>query len=144
LDGNAPTGQLWTLGVIDMNRVACICFAMCLLAACAKRSQPSLKVDAIQSPSPAVVISAAEAKVAFDSADALTKALERRWPLSGIRISCISERRHNDASQNLVAFSPVWNGILYSGVATGFDKIAWYASTRNGRVDQYSLGASRK
>jgi len=116
---------------------------MCLLAGCAKDTQPPVTVNATQSPSPTAIVSAAEAKVAFDSADSLTKALERRWPLAAIRTYCIPERRHNDGSQNLVAFSPVWKGILYSGVATGFDRIAWYASTRNGRVDQYSLGAYR-
>ena len=126
-----------------MSRVAYICFGMCLLAGCAKDTQPPVTVNATQSPSPTAIVSAAEAKVAFDSADSLTKALERRWPLAAIRTYCIPERRHNDGSQNLVAFSPVWKGILYSGVATGFDRIAWYASTRNGRVDQYSLGAYR-
>jgi len=130
------------LGVINMNRVIYICFGTCLLAGCAKQTQ-RLPVKANTSPSPTVAVSAAEAKVAFDSPDALTKALERRWPLNAIRIYCIPERRHNNAYQNLVAYSPVWNGLLYSGVATGFDKIAWYASTNKGRADQYSLGVNR-
>jgi len=151
LQSRAPSNLTWryigaaynnSLGVINMNRVIYICFGTCLLAGCAKQTQ-RLPVKANTSPSPTVAVSAAEAKVAFDSPDALTKALERRWPLNAIRIYCIPERRHNNAYQNLVAYSPVWNGLLYSGVATGFDKIAWYASTNKGRADQYSLGVNR-
>jgi hypothetical protein len=126
-----------------MNRVACIFFAACLLVGCSKHIQRPLLVNATPSPSPTVAVSAAEAKVAFDSPDLLTKALEWRWPLAAIRTYCIPERRHNNAYQNLVAYSPVWKGVLYSGVATGFDKIAWYASTNKGRADQYSLGVYR-
>lgn len=126
-----------------MNRVLYFCFAMCLSAGCVKQTNRPLPVTATPSPTPIVVLSSAEAKVAFDSPEALTRALERRWPLAAIRSYCIPERRHNPTFQDLVAFSPIWEGVLYPSVATGFDKIAWYASTKKGRADQYSLGVYR-
>ena len=120
-----------------------VCFIACLVVSCATHSQRPDVSRATPQPSPPVVLSVAEAKIAFDSKDALTKALERRWPLAAIRAYCIPERRHKDEFQNLVAYSPRWDGTLYSGVATGWDKIAWYATTKNGRTDQYSLGVFR-
>jgi hypothetical protein len=69
--------------------------------------------------------------------------LERRWPITAIQQYCIPERRHNNAYQNLVAYGVVWKGNLYQGVTTGFDRIAWYATTNNGRADQYSLAVYR-
>ena len=126
-----------------MNRVAYICFAMCLSISCVKQTRRLEVSIATPQPTPVVALSVAEAKVAFDSSDALTKALERRWPLAAIQVYCIPERRHNNAYQNLVAYSPRWDGTLYSGVATGFDKIAWYSTTKNRRADEYSLGVYR-
>src|SRR5262245_45360839 len=123
-----------------MIRVTSICVLICLVAGCAKHSETAQIATASPSATPMVVLSAEEAKAAFDAPTALTKALERRWPLGAIRTYCIAERRHNPAYQNLVAFSPVWKGLLFSGQSTGFDKIAWYASTKEGRADQYSLG----
>src|SRR5919109_1237837 len=123
-----------------MNRVAYISFVTCLVVSCAKQTQRPVITNTTPQPSPIVALSPAEAKVAFDSPDALTKALERRWPLMAIHVYCIPERRHNNAFQNLVAYSPRWDGALYSGVDTGFEKIAWYATTKNRRADQYSLG----
>lgn len=124
-------------------RLAWICFAVYLIAGCAKHSEPVRTANATPSPLYLPVLSPAEAKVAFASSDGLTKALERRWPLVAIRTYCIPERRHNPLYQNLVAESPVWDGVLYSGESTGFDKIAWYATTKMGRVYQYSLGVNR-
>jgi hypothetical protein len=91
----------------------------------------------------AIGISASEAKAAFDSPDALTKMLEQRWPVPAIKDFCISERRHDDRYQNLVAFGVVWEGRLHQNAASGFDKIAWYATTKDGRAEQFSLGVSR-
>src|SRR5258705_13355796 len=76
----------------------------------------------------------------------MTKFLEQRWPIEGIRTFCIPERRHNNAYQNLVAGvddNMVWEGTLYRDVPTGFDKIAWYANTEGGRATQFSLNAIR-
>ena len=52
------------------------------------------------------------------------------------------ERRYHDRAQNLVAYSQ-WEGVLYASIATGFDKISWYASIQNGRAESYSLGVNR-
>src|SRR5437870_2666924 len=86
---------------------------------------------------------AMRSRASFDSPERLTKMLERRWPVAAIHEYCIPERRHNDAYQNLVAYGVVWKGNLHQGLATGFDKITWYATTKNGRADEYSLGAYR-
>ena len=90
------------------------------------------------------VASATEAKDAFSSPEALTKLLERRWPISAINTFCIPEWRHNDARQNLVADTKVvWKGTLHPNVKTGYDRIEWYATTEKGRAKQYSLNVSR-
>jgi hypothetical protein len=144
VDCRRAAASTQTLAVnYQMNRFVWICFVACLVAGCTKHAQPTPVANDIPQPSPIVVLSTAEANFAFDSPDSLTKALERRWPLPAIRTYCIPERRHNHAFQNLVAYSPRWEGTLYSGGANGFDKITWYASTKKGRVDQYSLGAYR-
>jgi hypothetical protein len=132
-----------SLAIMKIIRAALVFFALCLVTSCAQHSQPAQSANATPTPLTAAVLSPAEAKTAFDSADGLTKALERRWPLTAIRTYCIPERRHNPAYQNLVAYSPVWKGILFSRESTGFDKIAWYACLKKGRVDQYSLGVYR-
>ena len=115
---------------------------VCVLGACGKPSHQQA-TSPTPTPTPDPVASAAEAKVAFASPEALTKALERRWPLSAIRTFCIPERRHNNRYQNLVAYSPRWDGVLYSGELTGFDGITWYASLKEGRADVYSLNVNR-
>ena len=78
-----------------------------------------------------------------DSPAALTKWLEQRWPLDAILKFCTPERRHDDASQNLVAMDKAWEGQLYIGKKTGFDKIFWYGESKNGRLEAYSLNATR-
>lgn len=115
----------------------------CFVSGCRKQSSHSGTAESNPTPLTANTVSAADAKAGFASAEALTKMLERRWPVVAIQEFCIPERRHNDAYQNLVAYGVVWKGNLHQGVATGFDKITWYATTRNDRADQYSLGAYR-
>jgi hypothetical protein len=78
-----------------------------------------------------------------DSPAAFTKSLEERWSLEAIRKFCIPERRHDEAYQNLVAMGETWEGELYADKKTGFDKIFWYATVKNGRVATYSLNVSR-
>ena len=140
---NRAAWSTLTFCVMTKICLAWICFAVCLTVGCAKQSESVQTPNATPSPSNLAVLSPAEAKVAFASSDGLTKALERRWPLVAIRTYCTPERRHNPSYQNLVAESPVWNGVLYSGESTGFDQIAWYATTKMGRVYQYSLGVNR-
>jgi hypothetical protein len=88
-------------------------------------------------------MSATTAKIAFDSPEGMTKMLEERWHLAAIREFCIPERRHDNSCQNLVAYGQVWRGNLYVNESTGFDQIAWYATTNHGRAEQFSLGVSR-
>jgi hypothetical protein len=114
-------------------------FAICIvlgLAGCGEMS----RVTPLQSSG----MSPAEAKAAFSSTEALTKALERRWPVSAIKVFCTSERRHDPEWQNLVPDSGVkWEEDLYPNSDTGFDKIYWYANVENGRATTYSLNARR-
>jgi hypothetical protein len=115
----------------------------CLLSGCQKQArQTTTPASSPTAPVPSA-LSAAEAKAGFGSPEALTKMLERRWPIAAVQEFCIPERRHNNAYQNLVALGDVWRGELYQGVATGFDKIGWYATTKEGRADQYSLEVYR-
>ena len=78
-----------------------------------------------------------------DSPSGFTLLLQRRWPLESIRAFCIPERRHNPSYQLLVPMppSPVWEGTLHGGQATGFDRIWWYASVTNGQIYKFSLNA---
>jgi hypothetical protein len=140
---NRAAASTLPVGVITMVRTAFIVFACCLVVSCAKHSHPAQIANATPTTITPVALSAAEAKTAFDSSAGLTTALERRWPLVAVRTYCIPERRHNPAYQNLVAESPVWKGVLYSGQSTGFDKITWYANTKMGRVKTYSLEVYR-
>jgi hypothetical protein len=117
----------------------------CLLSGCHKDSSlptpPAVPATPTATPAPAI-----DAKTAFGSPEAMTTFLEQRWTLEAIKGFCILERRHNNRYQNLVAGADdpvVWHGSLYSGTATGFDKIAWYANTENGRATKFSLGVER-
>jgi hypothetical protein len=123
-----------------MIRVVLITLVIVLGVGCANHPQPAQIATATATPTSItpVALSATEAKVAFDSSSGLTNALEQRWPLAAIRIYCIPERRHKPEYQNLVPNGPVWKGVLNPGESTGFDKITWYASTKNGRVNTYS------
>jgi len=81
----------------------------------------------------------------------LTALLEKRWPLASIRRFCINERRHWNGWQNLVTgfhrpgctAPATWNGVLYEGQRTGFDKISWYGDACDGTAETYSLGVKR-
>ncbi|HKP48171.1 MAG TPA: hypothetical protein VJT50_16340 [Pyrinomonadaceae bacterium] len=125
-----------------MNKVACILVCAAFLTSCA-RQNPVANVSLPQSPTPSPILSATEAKGALASPEALTKALERRWPIAAIQTYCIPERRHNNSFQNLVAYGMIWKGTLHAGVNTGFDKVSWYATTTEGHVQDYSLEAYR-
>jgi hypothetical protein len=84
------------------------------------------------------------APAGFDAPEGLTRLLEQRWSLADIASFCIPARRHNPMFQNLVVDSPeAWKGRLYPDQQTGFDKICWYATVRDGRVLEYSLGVYR-
>jgi hypothetical protein len=46
--------------------------------------------------------------------------------------------------QNLLVDSPeAWKGRLYPNSRTGFDRISWYATVRDGRALEYSLEVYR-
>lgn len=122
-----------------------IILVSCLLSGCRKDSSLPAPLAASATPT-ATPTHAIDAKAAFGSPEALTTFLEQRWPLDAIKKFCIPERRHNNAYQNLVAGFDgpvVWHGTLYPGIVTGFDKIAWYANTKNGRATTFSLGVER-
>jgi hypothetical protein len=111
----------------------------CFLTGCGKKATPTV----VASPTPAATI---DAQQGFNSPEGLTKFLEQRWPLAGIQTFCIPERRHNQAFPNLaegVDSTVVWRGTLFSNQQTGFDKISWYANTKNNRVTEYSLGVTK-
>ena len=90
-----------------------------------------------------MVASATEAKAAFDSPEALTQMLERRWPVAAIQAYADAGKRYDPKQQDVVRFEGFWKGILYPGLSTGFDKIAWYVTTHNGRAQRFTLGGWR-
>jgi len=91
-----------------------------------------------------VALSSLHAGSPPDSQTAFTKSLEQRWSMEAIRKFCIPERRHDEAYQNLVATGETGEGQLYAGKKTGFGKIFWYATVKNGQVATYSLNVSRE
>ncbi len=117
----------------------------CLLSGCREDSgvsnSPPAAATATATPTPTI-----DAKTAFGSPEAMTTFLERRWPLAAVKAFCIPERRHNVMYQSLVAGSggsAVWSGTLHRDAQTGFDEIAWYANTKDGRATIFQLGVSR-
>jgi hypothetical protein len=120
-----------------------ILFVTCLLSSCWKDSSLTVAPRANPTPLAPTAVSAADAKAGFDSSEALNKLLERRWPVTAIQAYCTPERRHNESYQNLVALGVVWKGTLHRDIETGFDKIAWYATTIDGRAQEFSLGVDR-
>ena len=114
-----------------------------LLNSCHQDAKPMAQSTATPTPLVARGVTPAEAKAAFDSAQALTSLREQRWPIAAIQGFCLPERRHNNRYQNLVAFAPRWEGTLHNDVATDFDKMFWYATVKDGRADQFSLGVRR-
>ena len=73
----------------------------------------------------------------------LNEALKARWPPDLIRAFCKSNPTTPSSFQNLVALGPTWEGVLYEGEKTGFDKVWWYASLVDGKLDEYSLNATK-
>lgn len=84
-------------------------------------------------------------KARAPSATEITQLLERRWPLADIQTFCTPKNRWNPLFQGLVTDGEQkWEGELYKGKKTGFDKISWYANvTRGGVASEYSLNVKR-
>ena len=115
-----------------------ILLGFCAFVNCSKQAAtPPAKTSAASAPP------SAETRAAFSSPEALTKFLEQRWPLTGIKTFCIPERRHNEEFENLGVEGQVWRGSLFPNQDTGFDEISWYANVKNGQVAIYSLGARK-
>jgi hypothetical protein len=120
--------------------------ALGFMAGCSTQHEQSSSVasDWPESARAAVYSRTATATPGFDSPEGVTRILEQRWSLADIRAFCIQARRHNPEYQNLVVDWPeAWKGRLYSDQRTGFDRIFWYATVRDGRVLEYSLGVYR-
>jgi|SRR4030095_6700096 hypothetical protein len=122
-----------------IGRIVILLLLSCLLLSCQRHSA--------QTPGPtAIKEQPLDARSGFSSAELMTKFLEQRWPIWKIRKFCTTERRHNPFYQQLVAYEengPVWEGTLHSTRYSSLDKIAWYATTKNGRVDLFQLSAKR-
>lgn len=116
----------------------------CVVAGCSTQQERSFSVETDWPHSARAAVYSRSATPGFDSPEGVTRLLEQRWSLADIRTFCIPARRHNPMYQNLVVDSPeAWKGRLYSDQRTGFDGICWYATVRQGRLLEYSLGASR-
>lgn len=113
------------------------------VSSCSSHSATTAPPKMSSTPPVATVASAIEAKAAFDSAEALTRMLERRWPVAAIQAYSELEKEYDPEVPDVANFDGFWKGTLYPGVDTGFDKIAWYATTLNGRVQQFTLGGWR-
>jgi hypothetical protein len=131
-----------------MRRLGTVC---CLMVACAwagcsthKGQQSSSSSPEDWPPSARAAVYVPTATPGFDSPEAVTRWLEQRWSLADIRSFCIPERRHNDAYQNLViTTAQTWKGRLYADTVTGFDRIIWYGTVQEDRLQKYSLEAYR-
>lgn len=77
------------------------------------------------------------------TAKQLASALESRWDLETIRAYCEATRPTPDSIQNLVALGEFWKGNLHEGKASGFDRVSWYAAVRNGKLEEYSVNATK-
>ena len=117
---------------------------LCFLAGCSTHPGQSSSVASDFPLSARAAVYSPTATPGFDSPEGVTRLLEQRWSLADIRAFCIPERRHNDAYQNLVVVTAeAWKGRLYADRPTGFDRVSWYATVRDGHVQEYSLEASR-
>jgi hypothetical protein len=115
-----------------------------LLVGCAIKSQQSSSADSDWPPSARAAVYSTTAAPSLNSPEGFSRLLEQRWSLADIRAFCIPERRHNDMYQNLVVSTPeVWKGRLYGDRPTGFDRISWYATVRDGSIQEYSLEVYR-
>lgn len=118
--------------------------ALLLEAGCATRQSQVSRAESDWPTSARTAVYSPTAAPSFDSPEGVSRLLEQRWSLRDIRSFCIQERRHNPSYQNLVITSPdAWKGRIYTNQRTGFDRISWYATVSNGRVQEYSLGAYR-
>ena len=78
------------------------------------------------------------------SADQLSAVLESRWRVESIFPACNIVGPFPEDGQNLVTIGQeTWEGVLYKGKNIGFDRIWWYASLKNGKLDKYSLNVSK-
>jgi hypothetical protein len=77
------------------------------------------------------------------TAKQLSSALEVRWQLEMIRAYCEATPPTPDSVQNLVALGEEWHGTLHEDRAREFNRIWWYASTRDGQLDKYSVNAAK-
>jgi len=129
-----------------MSAHASVYFSAALIAVAgcsSQREQPS-PAAADWPPSARAAAYSPTATLGFDSPEGVSRLLEQRWSLADIQAFCIPERRHNDMYQNLVVDTPeAWKGRLYSDRRTGFDRISWYATVRDGHLQAYSLEAYR-
>jgi len=78
-----------------------------------------------------------------ETREQLDEALKKRWPPEMIRGLCNSTPPTPGSFQNLVALGPKWEGDMYAGEKTGFDRIWWYATLKDGKLDEYSLNATK-
>lgn len=114
------------------------------VAGCSTQQERSFSVATDWPQSARAAVHSQTATPGFDSPEGVTRLLEQRWSLADIRTFCIPARRHNPMYQNLVVDSPqAWKGRLYSDQRTGFDGMCWYATVRDGRLLEYSLGVYR-
>jgi len=121
-----------------------ILVVLSVVSGCSTPQERSRSVETDWPPSARAAVYSQAATPGFDSPEGVTRLLEQRWSLADVRAFCIPARRHNPMYQNLLVDSPeAWKGRLYSNQRTGFDRISWYATVRDGRVLEYSLEAYR-
>ena len=77
------------------------------------------------------------------TAQDLAAAIQARWTLARIRAYCASTAPTSRGIQNLVALGEAWHGNLHENEASEFDRLWWYASTRSGKLDKYSVNATK-
>jgi len=77
------------------------------------------------------------------TAKQLASALEARWGMEMIRAYCDAMHPTPNSIQNLVALGEEWRETLHEGKPSGFDHVWWYASTRNGKLNKYSVNATK-
>ena len=139
-----PSLSLGSLGVMRPLTPYFILATLCIIAGCSKQQDRSISIETDWPQSARAAVYSQTANPGFDSPESASRLLEQRWSLADIRAFCIPARRHNLAYQNLVIDSPeAWKGRLYSNQRTGFDRISWYATVREGKLLQYSLEVYR-
>lgn len=113
-----------------------------LIAAACHQTPPPVSVSP---PTP----SATPADIPLTSPAAFTAAIESRWPLATIGRFCSQGRRFWNGCQNLVAIphckqkGEIWEADLFKSAETGFDRVWWYATVCDNKIQTYSLNAQR-